>query len=52
MQLPPVTAPARPLEIREGLWVSGEYAAPPSIHWALASGNATAAALIDRLRGH
>jgi glycine/D-amino acid oxidase-like deaminating enzyme len=51
-QQPPVEAPARPLEIRDGLWVSGEYAAPPSIHWALASGNATAAALIDKLRGH
>ncbi|NCA72095.1 MAG: FAD-dependent oxidoreductase [Sphingobacteriia bacterium] len=48
-QAPPVTAPARPAPLREGLWVCGESTAPPSIHWALASGTETAEALIETL---
>jgi len=50
VQRPPVQAPAQPLRVSERLWVCGEYAAPPSIHWALASGTKTAEALIAARR--
>jgi phytoene dehydrogenase-like protein len=46
-----VTAPVRPLRRSDRLWVCGEAAAPPSIHWALASGDATGAELGQLLRG-
>ena len=49
-QTPPVNAPARPRQVSDWLWVCGEYAAPPSIHWALSSGNSVADAVIDSLR--
>ena len=38
-----VTAPGGPMRVGERLWVCGETAAPPSIHWALASGDDTGA---------
>jgi protoporphyrinogen oxidase len=44
-----VTAPGAPLRIGERLWVCGETAAPPSIHWALASGDDTGAEIARRL---
>ncbi|MBN2886842.1 MAG: FAD-dependent oxidoreductase [Chromatiaceae bacterium] len=47
-QSPPVT-PAHPRRLREGLWLCGEGAAPPSIHWALTSGRLTAEALARSL---
>ncbi|MGB5834122.1 MAG: amine oxidase, partial [Thiohalocapsa sp.] len=46
----PRGAPAKPLRIQDWLWVCGEYAAPPSIHWALASGNSVADAVAGSLR--
>jgi phytoene dehydrogenase-like protein len=49
-QTPPVTPLSGPLRLQEGLWVCGEHAAPPSIHWALASGCDTGAALAATLR--
>jgi phytoene dehydrogenase-like protein len=45
-----VTAPAGAMQAGERLWVCGESAAPPSIHWALASGDETGAELSRRLR--
>lgn len=41
VQAPPVTAPTAGDSlgpVRDGVWVCGELASPPSIHWALASG--------------
>ncbi|TVQ86071.1 MAG: FAD-binding protein [Chromatiaceae bacterium] len=49
-QAPPVTALAPVRPVRPGLWVCGELVAPPSIHWALASGEATAAAVLAAYR--
>lgn len=40
-----VAAPTAPLRLSERLWACGETAAPPSIHWALASGEDTGAAI-------
>ena len=51
-QTPPVNAPARARQVSDWLWVCGEYAAPPSIHWALSSGNAVADAVVDSLRSN
>ena len=53
-QRPPVTAPSssdglRPVAGR--LWVCGERMAPPSIHWALASGRLAGEALARQLHG-
>jgi glycine/D-amino acid oxidase-like deaminating enzyme len=45
-----VRAPTGPLTIGDSVWVCGETAAPPSIHWALASGDATGADIAGRLR--
>jgi phytoene dehydrogenase-like protein len=45
-----VTAPRGALAAGEQLWVCGEAAAPPSIHWALASGDDTGAEVSRRLR--
>ena len=45
-----VTAPQRPMRVGEQLWVCGELAAPPSIHWALASGHDTGADVSRGLR--
>jgi phytoene dehydrogenase-like protein len=50
VQAPPVQAPARARRLQQWLWVCGERAAPPSIHWALASGQLTARAMLDDLR--
>jgi hypothetical protein len=50
VQTPPVEAPQEPLSVQDWLWVCGEYAAPPSIHWALASGNAVAEAVAGSVR--
>jgi phytoene dehydrogenase-like protein len=50
VQAPPVTAPAQPVRMKDWLWVCGESTAPPSIHWALASGSQTAEGLIDALK--
>lgn len=50
VQAPPVEAPQRPLCVQDWLWVCGEYASPPSIHWAMASGNAVAEAVVSSLR--
>lgn len=46
MQRPPVQAPRGARQVQERLWVAGERAAPPSIHWALRSGRVTAEALL------
>ncbi|MCG6942692.1 MAG: FAD-dependent oxidoreductase [Thiohalocapsa sp.] len=45
-----VRVPAAPMRIGERLWVCGETAAPPSIHWALASGDGTGGDIAGRLR--
>lgn len=45
-----VTAPRGALRAGEQLWVCGETAAPPSIHWALASGDDTGAEVSRALR--
>ncbi len=45
-----VTAPGAPVRVGEQRWVCGELAAPPSIHWALASGDDTATAVSRGLR--
>ncbi len=45
-----VAAPAGPMRVTDRLWVCGETAAPPSIHWALASGDDTGADVGARLR--
>jgi phytoene dehydrogenase-like protein len=45
-----VTAPSGPLRLTDRVWACGETAAPPSIHWALASGNDTGAAVGRALR--
>jgi phytoene dehydrogenase-like protein len=50
MQRSGVTAPAGAVQAGERLWVCGETAAPPSIHWALAGGDETGAELSRRLR--
>jgi len=50
LQAPPVNPPKRALRPRDWLWVSGEYAAPPSIHWALASGSRAGDAVATALR--
>ena len=50
-QGPPVSAGAGARRASETLWVCGETVAPPSIHWALASGEAAAGALIAALGG-
>jgi phytoene dehydrogenase-like protein len=44
-----VTAPGAPQRVGERLWACGETAAPPSIHWALASGDDTGAEIARRL---
>ena len=49
VQAPPVQAPSAARQVRDGLWIAGERAAPPSIHWALASGRLTAEALLGAL---
>lgn len=46
VQAPPVMAPAPVRPVRPGLWVCGELVAPPSIHWALVSGERSAAAVL------
>lgn len=51
-QQPPVTAPMAARPLGEGLWRCGEGMSPPSIHWALASGQMTAAALLAGRGGH
>jgi hypothetical protein len=45
-----VQAPTSPMRIGQRLWVCGEMAAPPSIHWALASGDDTGKAVARELR--
>jgi len=45
-QRPPAEAPRRARQVQDGLWVAGERAAPPSIHWAMLSGRITAEALL------
>jgi len=53
VQAPPVSAPPddRPLRpVAERIWVCGEYAAPPSIHWALASGRRAGESVVRSLR--
>ena len=50
-QRPPVSAGAGASRVSETLWVCGEAVAPPSIHWALASGEAAARAVLDTLGG-
>ncbi|MGA7978786.1 MAG: hypothetical protein WCA32_01000 [Chromatiaceae bacterium] len=50
-QRPPVSAGTGARRVSETLWVYGEAVAPPSIHWALASGEAGAGAVIDTLGG-
>lgn len=44
-----VEAPAGPMRVGERIWVCGEMAAPPSIHWALASGDDTGADIAGAL---
>jgi protoporphyrinogen oxidase len=54
-QYPPVTAPdaASGLQpVAENLWVCGELSAPPSIHWALASGRLAGEAIARGMHGH
>jgi phytoene dehydrogenase-like protein len=50
-QAPPVSAETGARRVSETLWVCGELVAPPSIHWALASGEAAARAVLDTLGG-
>ena len=50
-QAPPVSAETGARRVAETLWVCGEQVAPPSIHWALASGEAAARAVLDTLGG-
>jgi phytoene dehydrogenase-like protein len=50
-QGPPVSAKSSASRLSEALWVCGEAVAPPSIHWALASGETAAGALIAALGG-
>ena len=50
-QRPPVSAGAGGSRVSEALWVCGEAVAPPSIHWALVSGEAAAGAVIAELGG-
>ena len=50
VQAPPVTRVRKPPRVQDWLWVCGEYASPPSIHWALASGNMVADAVTNSLR--
>jgi hypothetical protein len=50
VQAPPVQAPAGARRLRDWLWLCGERAAPPSIHWALASGRITAEAVLEARR--
>jgi phytoene dehydrogenase-like protein len=50
-QRPPVCAGASASRVSETLWVCGETVAPPSIHWALASGEAAASSVLDTLGG-
>lgn len=45
-----VVAPSGSLRVGEHVWVCGELAAPPSIHWALASGDDTGADVSRGLR--
>jgi phytoene dehydrogenase-like protein len=53
VQATPVVAPSQALQIQDWLWVCGEFAAPPSIHWAFASGNQVAEAVLNtRHSGH
>ena len=47
VQAPPVPAPAGTRRLQDWLWVCGERAAPPSIHWALTSGRRTAEAVLE-----
>lgn len=52
VQAPPVTAPSAtnaPQPIAGQVWVCGELAAPPSIHWALASGRRVGEAVARQL---
>jgi len=49
-QRPPVSAGAGASRVSETLWVCAEHVAPPSIHWALASGEAAARAVLETLR--
>jgi hypothetical protein len=46
VQAPPVEAPSAARQVKDWLWIAGERAAPPSIHWALGSGRLTAEALL------
>ena len=50
-QAPPVSGETGARRVAETLWVCGEQVAPPSIHWALASGEAAARAVLDTLVG-
>lgn len=53
-QRPPVTAAINSdglKPVAEGLWVCGELMAPPSIHWALASGRLAGEALARQWHG-
>jgi phytoene dehydrogenase-like protein len=54
-QYPPVTAPDAASALQpfaENLWVCGELSAPPSIHWALASGRLAGEAIARGMHGH
>ena len=48
-QGPPVSAGGAAMRVSETLWVCGEAVAPPSIHWALVSGEAAGSAVIEAL---
>lgn len=53
VQAPPVTAPNEAdslSSVGERIWVCGELAAPPSIHWALASGRRVGESIARRLQ--
>lgn len=53
VQAPPVTAPTPGQSqgcIGDGVWICGELASPPSIHWALASGRRVGESLAHRLQ--
>ena len=50
-QSPPVSAGAGAMRVSKTLWVCGEQVAPPSIHWALVSGEVAGSAVIEALGG-
>jgi hypothetical protein len=53
VQAPPVPWPGGgDGRIGEALWVAGEHAGAPSIHWALVSGRRVADSVADALAGH